>query len=102
MMQHVVADLVAHHREDLVLAQALERRVPQHDALRGAEAADVGVDGIRLAAAIDLEHMTRRNPRAPGKRQDAVVELRVAERLKRVERGLEHERRQQHAGHRDR
>ncbi len=84
--------LVAHHHQDLVVLHGLERRIPEHDALRAAEPAHVGVDLLRAPAHVHLEHVPRRHARAVGERQDLRAQPLVAQRLELVEERIEHQR----------
>ena len=52
-----VPELVRHHRADLVVPEIVQQRVVEHDALGGAEAADVRVRGGRATARVDAEHL---------------------------------------------
>ena len=57
-----VAELVRDHEAHLLVAEALEERVVEHDPLRVAEPSDVRVDRIRPPRRVHDEHIAQSTP----------------------------------------
>ena len=83
--EHVMPHLVAHHEEELALLEPPDDRVPQHDALRGEKAGDVGIDLVRVDALLDLVDARALDARALREHVDRGFEPRVLHRTELVE-----------------
>ena len=63
-MEHIVAGFVSEHQQRLVGVQFLERSVPHHHALAGAQAGDIGVYKPRLGAGVHFVNVRAGNGEA--------------------------------------
>ena len=71
--EHVVPHLVPHHDHQLRPIERLEDRVPQHDALGGAESVHVGIDRLGVVALRHFEHAAAFDARPVGELRESAA-----------------------------
>ncbi len=87
-----VGELVGHHRQRLVLRQALDEVVVDHHAPGAAEAGHVGVERRRTPGRVRHQHVVDPDALPVGQPQDLGAQRPVRQRLERVEQRLHHQR----------
>ena len=89
VLEHIMADLVAGHRPNLLERGGLERDVGNRDPRGASDAAGIGGEIVRLARAVVHVDLARRYPGAAGHFRDRVVHLPGADRSIFVEQRLD-------------